>query len=249
MAAALGAPLHVVRRAALFWVAAGVLVERRGPGGELAYARGVAPLDPGRIGAMWGGDQQPLSLCGPPANNHQPLQPRQPLSHHVDPLPTTIHIHTQTHSHIRTPRHPHIHTPTHTHALLYACRAPAPPPSQQAQRRWSSPGQQSVVAGHQPMMSSLHLWLRLKMLSLVCSQTRDRCHWSGCMACCACLLSASRGMRGAPRSSWLHTWRCWQHAAALRLSMASIGVPLAAVGREDSRVHTHSTGTEQQLLR
>ncbi len=52
LAAALGAPLHVVRRAALFWVAAGVLVERRGPGGELAYARGVAPLDPGRIGAM-----------------------------------------------------------------------------------------------------------------------------------------------------------------------------------------------------
>jgi anaphase-promoting complex subunit 2 len=49
LAAALGAPLAVVRRKALFWVNNGVLGEGRTAGGDVAYHR-VAALDPSRIG-------------------------------------------------------------------------------------------------------------------------------------------------------------------------------------------------------
>jgi len=52
LAAALGAPLAVVRRKALFWVSSGVLVEGRTGGGDVAYRRAEA-LDPTRIGARY----------------------------------------------------------------------------------------------------------------------------------------------------------------------------------------------------
>jgi hypothetical protein len=46
---ALGVPLAVVRRKAMFWVGAGVLLQRRGPKGEMLYYRAPA-IDPSRIG-------------------------------------------------------------------------------------------------------------------------------------------------------------------------------------------------------
>jgi hypothetical protein len=56
LAAALQVPLAVVRRKAMFWVAAGVLLERRGAKGEVVYCRATR-LDPSRIGErfMWMG--------------------------------------------------------------------------------------------------------------------------------------------------------------------------------------------------
>ncbi len=47
LAAALGVPQAVVRSKALFWVNNGVLLESRGPGGEVVYRRAEA-LDPNR---------------------------------------------------------------------------------------------------------------------------------------------------------------------------------------------------------
>jgi hypothetical protein len=49
LAAALKVPVPVVRRKAMFWVAAGVLLERRGANGEVVYCRATR-LDPNRIG-------------------------------------------------------------------------------------------------------------------------------------------------------------------------------------------------------
>jgi hypothetical protein len=49
LAVALGVPVPVVRRKAMFWVAAGVLLEQRAKGGEIAYSRATS-IDPSRIG-------------------------------------------------------------------------------------------------------------------------------------------------------------------------------------------------------
>jgi hypothetical protein len=49
LSAALGIPVPVVRRKAMFWVAAGVFVERRGAKGEVVYTRATR-IDPSRIG-------------------------------------------------------------------------------------------------------------------------------------------------------------------------------------------------------
>lgn len=49
LSAALGVPVPVVRRKAIFWVSAGVLLERRGAKGEVVYSR-ATKLDPSRIG-------------------------------------------------------------------------------------------------------------------------------------------------------------------------------------------------------
>jgi hypothetical protein len=49
LSAALKVPVPVVRRKAMFWVAAGVLLEQRGKGGEIAYSRATS-IDPSRIG-------------------------------------------------------------------------------------------------------------------------------------------------------------------------------------------------------
>lgn len=49
LSSALGVPVSVVRRKAMFWVAAGVLLERRGPKGEAVYSRATR-IDPSRIG-------------------------------------------------------------------------------------------------------------------------------------------------------------------------------------------------------
>jgi hypothetical protein len=54
LAVALGVPVPVVRRKAMFWVAAGVLLEQRGKGGEIAYSRATS-IDPSRIGECVGG--------------------------------------------------------------------------------------------------------------------------------------------------------------------------------------------------
>jgi hypothetical protein len=52
LSAALKVPVPVVRRKAMFWVAAGVLLEQRGKGGEIAYIRATS-IDPSRIGESW----------------------------------------------------------------------------------------------------------------------------------------------------------------------------------------------------
>jgi hypothetical protein len=52
LAEALGVPLAVVRRKAMFWVGAGVLLQRRGAKGDVAYSRATA-IDPARIGECW----------------------------------------------------------------------------------------------------------------------------------------------------------------------------------------------------
>lgn len=49
LAAALGIPTSVVRQKAIFWVAAGVLLERRGSSGDVEYKRATS-IDPSRIG-------------------------------------------------------------------------------------------------------------------------------------------------------------------------------------------------------
>lgn len=49
LSAALKVPVPVVRRKAMFWVAAGVLLEQRGKAGEIAYSRATS-IDPSRIG-------------------------------------------------------------------------------------------------------------------------------------------------------------------------------------------------------
>lgn len=49
LSTALDVPVPVVRRTAMFWVAAGVLLEQRGPKGELLYSRATS-IDPSRIG-------------------------------------------------------------------------------------------------------------------------------------------------------------------------------------------------------
>jgi anaphase-promoting complex subunit 2 len=53
LSVALGVPVPVVRRKAMFWVAAGVLLEQRGKGGEIAYSRATS-IDPSRIGELEG---------------------------------------------------------------------------------------------------------------------------------------------------------------------------------------------------
>jgi hypothetical protein len=53
LSVALGVPVPVVRRKAMFWVAAGVLLEQRGKGGEIAYSRATS-IDPSRIGRREG---------------------------------------------------------------------------------------------------------------------------------------------------------------------------------------------------
>lgn len=49
LSSALGVPVPVVRKKAMFWVSAGVLVERRGAAGEVTYSRATS-IDPSRIG-------------------------------------------------------------------------------------------------------------------------------------------------------------------------------------------------------
>lgn len=49
LSAALGVPVPVVRKKAMFWVSAGVLLERRGAKGEVTYHRATS-MDPSRIG-------------------------------------------------------------------------------------------------------------------------------------------------------------------------------------------------------
>lgn len=66
LSAALGVPVPVIRNKAMFWVSAGVLLEKRGAAGEVTYSRATS-IDPSRIGETWclGSKTSPVYLDMP----------------------------------------------------------------------------------------------------------------------------------------------------------------------------------------